>query len=286
MTLASIIKNAKRGQERPSVLTEVDRYYTQQAHHIDMDKTLDRMTRFQPSSICYQGVCARMYSLFMNREALGAPVEPVVKFGSDMMRVFDHGHAIHATYQDKILGPAGILYGHWRNGDKVVEGFRPDGKGWEYVEPRIIWPEKRISGYCDGLVFVGGKWCVLEIKSANSNSFGWIKSTNQPREYHSKQAQLYIFAPKPHITKQMNIEGVIILYYNKDTGEEMEFYVPRDETLLTPIFDDIDQAINYAEQGVIPPRVEECKTPKSKRAKECAMCTACFTEGIEHGLRK
>lgn len=286
MSLASIIKNTKQGQARPSVLTEVDRYYTKQAHHIDMERTLDRMTRFQPSSVCYQGVCPRMYSLFMHREELKAPVEPVSKFGADMMRVFDHGHAIHATYQDKILGPAGLLYGGWKNGDKQVEGFHPGGSGWTYVEPRIIWPEKRISGYCDGIVFVGGKWCILEIKSANNNSFGWIKSTNQPREYHAKQAQLYIFAPKPTITKEMVIEGCIILYYNKDTGEELDFYVPKDESFLYDIYQGIDYAIKCVDERVIPPRVEECKTPRSKRAKECAMCTACFTEGIENGLRK
>ena len=279
MSLANLIKNAKRAEGRPSVLQAIDRHYNAQARYIDMERTLDRMSRFQPSSISYQGACPRQYSLFMNREEFDLEVEPVVKFGADMMRVFDHGHAIHATYQDKILGPAGILYGRWKNGDQEVEGFRPHGEDWEYVEPRIVWPEKRISGYCDGLVFVDGRWAVLEIKSANSNSFGWIKNTNRPRDYHVRQAQLYIFAPKK-IEKPMKIEGCIILYYNKDTGEEMEFYVEADESMLADMYQQIDDAIYAAENALLPPRLEDCKTPKSKRAKECAMCKACFSEKI------
>ena len=276
MSLANLMKGVKMASERPSVLDAVNKHYLRQSKYIDMERTLDRMTRFQPSSVCYQGACARSYSMFMNRDSLGVDMEPVLKFGADMMRVFDHGHAIHATYQDKILGPAGVLYGRWKNKDSEVEGFRPAGEGWEYVEPRIIWPEKRLSGYCDGLVFVGGKWCVLEIKSANSHSFSWIKNTNTPRDYHVKQAQLYIFAPKK-IEKQMHIEGAIILYYNKDTGEEMEFYVERDETIVKPMVDSMDYAIECADSAYIPPRLEECKTPRSKRAKECAMCKACFS---------
>ena len=276
MSLANLIKGVKVAEQRPSVLKAVNSHYLAQSRHIDMTKTLDRMTRFQPSSVCYQGACPRAYSMFMNREDLGVDMEPVFKFGADMMRIFDHGHAIHANYQDKILGPAGVLYGKWRYRDEIIEGFRPQGEGWEYVEPRIIWPEKRISGYCDGLVFVGGKWCVLEIKSANSHSFGWIKNTNRPRDYHVKQAQLYIFAPKK-IEKKMHIEGAIILYYNKDTGEEMEFYVERDQSCVDEMMQSVDYAIECADGGVIPARLEECKTKRSKRAKECAMCSACFS---------
>lgn len=276
MSLNNLIKGLKKTEGIPSVLNAINKHYLAESKHIDMEKTLDRMTRFQPSSICYQGACPRAYSLFMNREELGVDPTPILKFGSEMMRIFDHGHAIHANYQDKILGPAGLLYGKWQNRDAIVEGFRPKGKGWQYVEPRIIWAEKRISGYCDGLVFVGGKWCVLEIKSANSHSFNWIKNTNTPREYHVKQAQLYIFAPKL-IDKPMHIEGAIILYYNKDTGEELEFYLERDESLVESMLKSVDQAIECADAGIIPTRLEECKTVRSKRAKECAMCSACFS---------
>lgn len=275
MSLSNLIRGVKIASERPSVLNAINKHYLTKSKHIDIEKTLDRMTRFQPSSVCYQGACARAYSLFMNREELGLDVEPVLKFGSDMMRIFDHGHAIHANYQDQILGPAGILYGRWKNGDQEIEGFRPNGDGWLYVEPRIQWAEKRLSGYCDGIVFVGGKWCILEIKSANNHSFGWIKNTNTPRDYHVKQAQLYIFAPKK-IEKEMFIEGAIILYYNKDTGEEMEFYVERDESLIKPMMDSIDYAIECADNKLIPKRLEDCKSSRSKRAKECHMCKACF----------
>ena len=41
--------------------------------------------------------------------------------------------------------------------------------------------------------------------------------------------------------------------------------------------DQIDEAIDSLELPIIPMRVEECKTSKSKRAKDCIACSVCFT---------
>ncbi len=277
----SLMKSAKAASEKPSVKHSIDLYYLKKSQETDQERFLDRLTRFQPSQVSYHGACPRAYHLFMRREELGLSFVQEPKFSAATMRVFDHGHALHALYQDKILGPAGVLYGEWqhtRTGEKI-EGFMPqrDQEMWRYVEPRLIWPEMRISGYCDGIVFVNGQWCILEIKSANNNSFMYIKATAKPRDYHVRQAQIYVFSPKPTISQQMHISGILMLYINKDTGEELEFFMPRDEEMMGQIVSNIQQAIAAAENPNLPPRLSECKSSKSARAKDCHACGACFS---------
>lgn len=281
MSLLALMKSAKTAGEQPSIKHTVDMYYLKKSQETDQERYIDRLMRFQPSQLSYNGSCPRAYHLVMRRDEYGISFIQEPKFSASMMRVFDHGHALHALYQDKVLGPAGVLYGEWqhqRTGEKI-EGFMPQNEQslWRYVEPRLIWPEMRITGYCDGIIFVNGQWCILEIKSANNNSFMYVKSTGKPRDYHVRQAQIYVFAPKPTLSQQMHISGVLMLYINKDTGEEAEFYVPRDEGIMGAIANNIQQSIAAADSPNLPPRLSDCKSERSPRAKDCHACGACFS---------
>lgn len=266
--------------EDPSVLPKIEQFYLQKSEDRDYNVILDKMTRFHPSSVCYNSVCSRKYSIVMNRKHFGAELKLTEPHKTSLLRVFDHGHMIHEMYQDKILAKTGCLYGKWyhREDNKmIVEGFYP-GEGWLYQEPRMKWPEYRMSGYVDGLVVIEGKWYVLEIKSSNSNSFKYIKSVSkQPRDYHMKQAMLYCFAPND-IENAGEIEGAIILYVNKETGEELDFFVKKDKAKIDQILEDIENAISASENKELPGRIEDCKTIKSRCAKECIARDFCFSE--------
>ena len=275
MSLSNIIKNMHKKQpEGLSLIATIEKHLMSTARNKDKDVWLDKMTRFHPSTITYAGVCSRAYNLFMQRDRLGFDFPMPAPHETSLLRVFEHGHSIHDMYQNKIIGPSGVLYGKWEKEGTIVKGFMPD-KDWKYIEPRIVWKEYNLSGYCDGILCVDGQWAVLEVKSANSNSFKYMKATNTPRESHVKQAQLYLFAPND-LELEHDLAGCLILYINKDTGEELEFFIKKDYSYVDELLTNISLAIKDLEHQVIPPRLGECKTPKSKRAKNCISCSFCF----------
>ena len=274
MSLTSLIKNLHNSGENPSLSATIEKYFMTKANEFDQDRFEDKLTRFHPSSISYWGVCPRAYYLTMKRDELGITLQRPQPHETSLLRIFEHGHSIHAMYQDKVLGPAKVLYGKWEFNGEQIEGYQPSPE-WKYVEPRIWGTDKRISGYCDGFLNLGGKWYVLEIKSSNDQSFRYLKRTGQAREYHVRQAQLYMQAPHDLKVKP-NFEGAFLLYINKDTGEELDIFVENNPSRIDPILKEIDVAINSLDQSVVPMRVEDCKTSKSKRAKDCIACSVCF----------
>jgi len=279
--LFKILHN-KEDIDSPSILPTIEGFYTHRANDRDYEYIMEKMTRFHPSSVGYNPVCARKYSIIMNREHFGASLRLSDPHKTSLLRIFDHGHMIHEMYQDNVLAKSGSLYGKWYQKDNekvIVEGFYP-GDGWRYKEPRMKWPDYRMSGYVDGIVVIEGKWYVLEIKSSNSNSFKYIKSVSkEPRDYHMKQAMLYCIAPND-LEACGEIEGAIILYVNKETGEELDFFVKKDINKVSKILSDIEESISAAEKKELPSRLDVCKTIKSKCAKECVARDFCFSGDI------
>lgn len=275
MSLTSLIKNLHNAGGNPSLSAEIEKHFIRKANEFDLEKFEDRLTRFHPSQISYWGVCPRAYYLTMKREELGIALNKPKPHETSLLRIFEHGHSIHALYQDKILGPAGVLYGKWELNGVSQEGFQPSPE-WKYVEPRLWWTEKRISGYCDGFLKLNNKWYLLEIKSSNDMSFRYLKRSGQPREYHSRQAQIYMQAPHD-LSVKPTIQGAFILYVNKDTGEELDLFIENDPSRIEPIMQQIDVAIDSLDNPVVPMRVDDCKSNRSKRAKDCVACSVCFT---------
>ena len=282
MGLDSLLKARNNSSGSPSLTPSIEQHFIKSGR-IDSDVWFDKQTRFHPSSVSYWGVCSRQYYIINNREKIGFEVSPPDPHASSLLRIFEHGHSIHQMYQDKILGPAQVLYGKWRLGDEEIIGFQPDSE-WSYVEPRIFWSEYRLSGYCDGIVNVGGKWFVLEIKSSNDNSFRYIKSQSAPQAYHARQALLYCECPMD-IEVPGSIEGAIILYINKNSGEEQDFFVPRDTKAVQSVLNNMKSAIDDLENLSIPQRVSDCSSKNSKRSKDCAVCNQCWALGDSYNDR-
>lgn len=273
MGLDSLLKaRHKSSDDSPSLIPSIEEHLLRKAQ-VDEETWFDKQTRFHPSSVCYWGVCSRQYYIINNREKLGIDVSPPDPHESSLLRIFEHGHSIHSLYQDNLLGPAGVLYGKWKLNEQITLGFQPSPE-WEYVEPRIFWTDYKLSGYCDGIVEIGDEWFVLEIKSTNDNSFRFIKSQGKPQAYHARQALLYCEAPMD-IDVPGEIKGCIVLYVNKNTGAEMDFFVERDTVSVQKVLDQMSDALVDLSQDELPPKVSDCLT-KGKRAKDCPVCNQCF----------
>jgi hypothetical protein len=193
----------------------------------------------------------------------------------DLARVFEMGHAVHSMYQDAILARAGLIYGFWERWNDKAEkweqerGFRPQGRGWRYIEPKIR--TKGVRGQCDGIIRLDNRWFALEIKSSNDQAFTFRKKVKRE---HMRQAQVYAelgFVDFPEI----DVEGIIFLYVNKNTSKEREFIVPRDASVIRDILDGLEVLTQADKEDRLPERV--CLRHNSKRANACPVSKACFS---------
>ena len=198
---------------------------------------------------------------------------------ADLYRIFDMGHSIHEMYQDRILGKAGVLYGYWsRWNDKnekweSARGFRPQGDAWRYTEPKVR--SRGIRGQCDGIVRVDDRWLALEIKSSNDQAFNFRKRV---KKEHMRQAQIYAeigFVDFPEV----EVEGIVFLYVNKNTSKEREFIVPRDPNEIRDILEGLEALATAEKEDRLPERI--CVRPNSKRANACPVKADCFERGAD-----
>ena len=153
---------------------------------------------------------------------------------------FDIGHAMHYHYQNKYLGPMGILHGDWRclRCGAIVSGEMPDSEGcgnsdhvWEYVETVCRIPEYGIIGKCDGIIDRGdGEPWVVDFKTQDPYLF---HNCTGASEAHKMQVNLYMYA--------LGISRGIVLYIDKSANDRKvpckEFIVERDDTLLNAAFE-------------------------------------------------
>lgn len=282
------------------------------------------------------GLCARQIIL-MRRHNIPSPVWEV---DTGLQRIFDIGHAVHQWYQERYLGPAGLLYGKWRCNrcHYVVEGLMPrdscphcqwgDGhkltpkacvdycgsaaswhtpkeatrvvatiksqisrnpeeveeRGgcvhcarwgrWEYLELKVRIPSVNIGGHTDGMLVVK-PWskdkpeCIFELKTANERRFGAIRFNGVP-ERTLKQVNIYMHG--------LGAKRAVVVFVNKNNGEICEFQVEYTPELIEPELNNADllERCLADDELEVPPRVEECKSTRSSRAKGCPACDHCF----------
>lgn len=234
----------------------------------------DREHGWHPSYVS-NGICPRLEVIVTARKDLvppGKSVEP------SLMRIFWFGQAIHELYQNRVFGPMGALYGHWIKLDtgEVSLGHHPDpSKPYEYRyrEPTVHDPEHNIVGHTDGLLVLPDGPALLELKTINSRSFEFLTA---PREAHVRQANLYMHCKFRHLDYPMP-KRTVILYVNKNTSEEKEFWVEKDDSKLQPMLQVIKTVERSNLTKSLPERITACKTATSATSKKCSMCDACFS---------
>jgi len=264
-TLKDLLVKVKQKEQRP-LSPELDMFFLKAGHTQE-----PRDEGWHPSSIS-NGMCPRLEVIGKIRRDLltqGNPPDP------KLMRIFWFGSAIHSMYQNKVFGPMGTLYGMWLNTHtkEITTGLRPtDGQDYEYIEPTVHNPEYGIIGHTDGLLILGDGPALLELKTINSRSFEFL---NAPREAHVKQANLYMHCTFKKFDHPMPTRTVI-LYVNKNTSEEKEFWVEKDGSVVQPMFQQIKKVEYSLSENSLPDRLASCKTATSASAKNCPACRVCF----------
>jgi len=158
---------------------------------------------------------------------LGSPRRSEIS--PSLRRIFDVGHILHDIVQESIS--------------------KAFGDSCE-IEAPVRHESLKIRGSCDGVLHGTDG---LEIKSISSKGFDKLSN---PKRDHQKQATLY-GVPR-------NLERMIYLYGNKDTGEIAEFNKPVDKGLWHTLAARAESIIRTADKGEMPDR--------TTKAYECSKC--------------
>lgn len=182
---------------------------------------------------------------------------------SDLLWLFDQGHAYHDMFQQKILPclPDNVFQGSWQrtvidpkdftmrvenptwktpdlNGRDIVRGWgpRPEGNGWRYVESKIRWPRERIVVKVDGvLLWPDAPGEVLEIKTEKMQARDSLNPAlgGMPRAKHIVQANLGMAGT--------DLSRARILYVFKGADDlrtaMIEHVIERDDKMIEDLLD-------------------------------------------------
>jgi hypothetical protein len=160
-----------------------------------------------------------------------------------LQMLFDLGTFVH-TYIQFQLYKAGIL----------ISAEVP-------VEDRKL----KVSSKTDGILLIDLVKYLLEIKTMNSFQFNKL---TKPLEKHIFQASLYA-----HILK---IKNIVFIYYNKDTSEMKEFFVPVDDVMVKRALLKMKDVLRDVEDKRLPDRI--CRDRFTDRAVSCVFCNHCFSK--------
>lgn len=181
----------------------------------------------------------------------------------------------------------------WRDDDKCAErgGCVWCGQNnveawgtWEFKEPRIWVPELGLVGKCDGLIFLDGKWYVLEIKTINTKGFQFLKG---PSVKYLGQGATYHYAFKQMPEPYSLAEAVLFFYVNKNEAlkskgkqrKEKEFpvYWSQDSE---DVIDGVRLMKSSIEEKSLPPMISECsQTRRNYKCDQWSKCSMIFGTG-------
>jgi hypothetical protein len=185
------------------LIQAIDKYLKSRAR----DKRLREC--FHPSSL--HKSASELYQAYFDGDSK--------EFPPRVLRIFDNGHHVHQRLQT-YLTEMGIL---------------------KQAEVPVFNREYDIKGICDGIIRIGGKKGVLEIKSMNQNQF---YSLHEPKRDHLVQINVYMFS--------LGIPRGVLLYECKNDQELKTFFVKQDESILNPILEKIKYLQECIKEGVKP----------------------------------
>jgi hypothetical protein len=224
----------------------------------------------------------------------------------------DMGTMLHAYLQNFLLGPAGILFGDWRNvktgetitnsyspGEHVsLRDFRKEGAlEWEYVERTLYHPGWRIGGHNDGVVHVErmAQFCELvakglpatdvveEIRKSSSEGTKAVLEikTTGTRIFESllSSADLshdYQTQATAYQTL-LSMSSTFFWFFNRDTFATKSLIYYRDPLK----WDDVRKKAQLVWESIrdetLPDTFMPCASVVSTRAKTCPHASACWS---------
>jgi CRISPR/Cas system-associated exonuclease Cas4 (RecB family) len=206
----------------------------------------DRMMRnkLHPSTI---GMCQRKIAFEMI-------MVPYKIEGERVQRIFENGHSLHHRYES-MFEEMGIL-----------------------VQSEMKIEKENISGHTDAWIKIRsftnpeGEDILVELKSASSRSFDWMKENNTPKKEHKAQLMFYM-----HLT---GIKKGIIFVENKDNQDVWEHELDYDEEFANKLFEKANYIIEKSIKRVLPEIPDKYHTPSSYQCKYCSFNFYCHSESI------
>jgi hypothetical protein len=156
--------------------------------------------------------------------------DDAARFEGRVYRIFDNGHFVHSRLQ-AYLEKTGVLL---------------------EAEVSIEDKELEIVGRCDGIIQLGDKEGVLEIKSINTRGFDNLK---KPKREHIGQLNVYMHCVK--------LPYGVLLYENKNDQRLKEFYIRQDSAVLDYLIKKIRYTQFCIREGVEPVEDWELEIEKS-----------------------
>jgi hypothetical protein len=192
---------------------------------------------YHPSAL---GVCARK----MWYGAVRAPRDRV-NDGGEILRselIFETGTYVHVMFQN-LCEKAGVLVRR---------------------EIQIVRPDLQIIGHADGELEINKERYLLEIKTINARQFALL---NEPHHAHKRQMTAYM--------KALGIKKAIIVYYNKDRHDLIEFVFEYSEDFYKKEVETVVKAHFHAVGHLImPPR--EGTNPRRMPCMFCEFTSVCY----------
>lgn len=208
-------------------------------HHQDKQAQETRpMRKLHPSTI---GMCLR-------RIVFDMLMVPKADTDPQLIRIFENGHSMHHRYE-KLFADMGIL-----------------------VQAEMKLETEEISGHTDALIKISsflqpeGELCLVELKSAMSKSFKWMKENNRPKVEHRAQLTFY-----------MHLSGVhkgIIFVEEKDTQEVWEYHMDYDPAYGLQLEQRAHEAIAMAKERRLP-AIPKGYTPSFYKCATCPFSIYC-----------
>jgi hypothetical protein len=125
-----------------------------------------------------------------------------------------------------------------------------------------------VSGHTDGVLEIGGKQILLEIKTCSSKQYELIVNMRKkPIQSHIDQVQLYMW--------MLGVERAVIVYLEKDESLIAQFIVEKEDSIAEGFIKRVSQAREGMIKRVAPKR-ELCDSASCSRAKACSTKALCF----------
>jgi hypothetical protein len=194
-----------------------------------------KANKIHPSEFS-ESCCDR--KLFYSLSGIKPTDVAMAKPSPTLQRIFDMGTFIH-LYIQVTLHKMGILKQHEADVENAY-----------------------FIGSADAVINLG-KDMLLEIKTINS--FGFSKLA-KPKDDHKKQANIY--------ANILRLDEICFLYYNKDTSELKEFFIPADTEMYAKDEARAWKIFAGVKKKVSPDRI--CADKYSDRALRCDYCSYCF----------
>jgi hypothetical protein len=138
-------------------------------------------------------------------------------------------------------------------------------EGWLVdAEVPVDRPELNAGGTMDGITYMDGGF---EFKTINTRGFMSVMEYG-PKVIHLLQVHHYMFLG--------NLSHFSVIYENKDTGEWKEFYVPRNEELISQAALNISTLNASLERKELPSVLHECDTEEGPTFRQCAYREICL----------